>query len=114
MPYDDKDTLTIEQQAPPPVMPEVFTPAPPAVPDWDISLFNGMLIGALIGGLLLGMTAFIIARGFVPIAALRILGASGALPAVIVGAGAGIGFGGIAGGLATLLRLPGKLRNLTY
>ncbi len=77
------------------------------------SIFYSTLLGAIFGGLALGLVGYLIATGRFPVAGLETLAASGAAPAIFVAAGIGIALGGLLGAFRVLLRFappnpPGK------
>lgn len=80
--------------------------APREHPIYDRSLLLCTLIGALAGAIILGWFAYAVAEGSLPIAGLGQFAAAGWGVATFVGAGMGVAFGGLAGGLIALFRLP--------
>ena len=73
---------------------------------YDRSIGRLALIGALLGGVALGVLAYAVATGVWPIAGFGQFAAAGAAPAAFVGAGTGIALGGLTGALLALYRLP--------
>jgi hypothetical protein len=84
-------TITIEKKRAVPAWP--ITPPPKEVPHHN--LFSVVLLGAIAGGVALGLLAYLISKSHLSISSLSILSASGAAPATFVGAGFGIALGGI-------------------
>lgn len=64
------------------------------------------LVGALLGAVALGLAAWLVVNGTLPIAGLGQLGAAGLAVAVFTVAGTGVALGGLIGALCALYRLP--------
>lgn len=73
---------------------------------YDRSLVMFSLLGALVGGVILGWLGYAIAEGGLPIPGLGQFAAAGWGVAAFVGAGVGVALGGLAGGLVALFRMP--------
>lgn len=68
------------------------------------------LLGAAIGGLVLGWTAYNVVEGPLAIAGLGQFAAAGWGVATFTGAGVGAALGGLTGGLVALYRMPAAPR----
>ena len=75
---------------------------------YHASIFRLALLGALIGAAAAGLLAWIIAAGVWPLAEFGQFSASGSGVATFTGAGIGAAFGGLAGGLTALCRIPAR------
>lgn len=80
--------------------------APRGHPIYRASLASFALLGAAMGGLVLGWTAFNVVEGPLAIAGLGQFAAAGWGVATFTGAGVGAALGGLAGGLVALYRMP--------
>lgn len=80
--------------------------APREHPIYDRSLVMFSLLGALVGGVILGWLGYAVAAGGLPIPGLGQFAAAGWGVAAFVGAGVGVALGGLAGGLVALFRMP--------
>ena len=76
---------------------------------YDPSMLWLTLLGAAVGLLILGVAAFAIATGRMPVAGLGQMAAGGFGPAVVAGAAVGAALGGLIGGLIACRRLPPAL-----
>lgn len=100
----NKSVITTTKRAARPVEFE----SPPGV--FHRFILYGTIVGAAIGGILLGLLFYLIAAGRLVVAGLGMLAASGTAPAAFVGAGVGIAAGGLAGALWMLFRIPPPAR----